>query len=114
MVHHPDSREAPISVVERASNGVTVVRLRGEHDLNSRDALTGVLDAQDGDLVVELRECEFIDSTIIGVLLAQARRRENAGARFEVIAATDGTVARILEIVNADAVLTMTWQERVG
>lgn len=90
------------------------MHLRGEHDLAGRDALTGVLDAQEGDLVVDLRECEFIDSTIVGVLLARGRRRESAGARFEVIAAPRGTVARILEVVNADAVITVRWQGRVS
>lgn len=102
---HPDS---PISVIDGDGKGSTVVLLRGEHDLSGRVALTRVLDEQEGDLVVDLCECEFIDSTIIGVLLAQDRRRKDAGERFEVVAEVDGAVARVLEIVNAHAVLTLT------
>ena len=104
----PDHPDSPISVIDGDGNGSTVVFLRGEHDLSGRVALTRVLDEQEGDLVVDLCECEFIDSTIIGVLLAQDRRRKVAGERFEVVAEVDGAVARVLEIVNAHAVLTLT------
>ena len=55
------------------------VRLLGEHDVASGDELREALEALDGNLLVDLQSCDYIDSTIIRVLVAGASTRTRDG-----------------------------------
>lgn len=85
----PDEYEqAESSVeVEHPEPGLAIVSLRGEHDLASRKALAETL-ARAGEgrnLLVDLSECTFLDSTVLGVLLANSLEREAAGDRLGLV-----------------------------
>ena len=71
-------------------DGVGVVALVGEHDLSTAadvgDALGGLRAAG---LVVDLSQTTFLDSSILGVLLAAARDAEQRQAPFAVVIADD-------------------------
>ena len=71
-------------------DGVGVVALVGEHDLSTAadvgDALGGLRAAG---LVVDLNQTTFLDSSILGVLLAAARDAEQRQAPFAVVIADD-------------------------
>jgi anti-anti-sigma factor len=77
-------------------NGVSVIELRGEHDLSSASDVRGVLDAAVAErrpTVVELTLTDFIDSSILGVLLAGLRQAREAGLGFVFVVQADDTGA---------------------
>ena len=56
-----------------------VVRLCGEHDLATSDELRAGLASIHGNVIVDLTDCEFIDSTAIGIIVANRQEREREG-----------------------------------
>ena len=67
--------------VEQAHDGVgPMVHVRGEIDLATAPALRACLLALEGDVIVDLSEVDFLDSTGIGVLVAQRKRLGAAAA----------------------------------
>ena len=95
------------------SGFAAVVTLGGEHDVSSRDAIAeafGVA-ATGRDLLVDLSECSFIDSTIIKLLLHTVRSLEDRGGRLELVIDSEGTghVARVAAMMGiADVIPTHT------
>ena len=83
-----------------------VVALRGEHDLTTAPALREHMDGAIGrrsGVLVDLTNAEFIDSSIIGVILEARRRAEEEGIGFA--AALEGgepAVRRVLEVTGLD------------
>jgi anti-anti-sigma factor len=84
--------------------GVTVVRVRGELDQATSPALEEALaQSPDGDnVVLDLTDCSFIDSSAIRVVLAGAKRVETAGGAMSLVVPTPG-VLRALEIANVES-----------
>jgi anti-anti-sigma factor len=82
-----------------------VVRLRGEHESYSADRLARHLDSllvEGLSIVVDLTETAFVDSTVIGALLA-ARRRAAARALGFVLVLGERTgwpVHRLLDVTG--------------
>ena len=79
-----------------------VVVLRGEHETYSAERLARRLDALvDGGISVsvDLREATFIDSTVVGTLLAAKRRADTRSLAFVLVLGDDTgwAVRRILE-----------------
>lgn len=74
----------PCPTGRRRSFSRHVVVLRGEHDLSTSEGLRVALASVRGRALVDLTACTFIDATILGVLLADARRRDRigSGSRF--------------------------------
>ena len=97
--------------IEVVSAAAAVVTLGGEHDVASRDAIAeafGVA-ATGRDLLVDLSDCSFIDSTIIKLLLHTRRSLEDRGARLELVIGLEGTghVARVAVLMGiADVIPT--------
>jgi len=88
-------------------DGHAVVHVSGEIDLAARslfqECLDEVIVASDGDVVVDLAEVSFIDSTGLSVLL-QARERLGTAGRKLRIARQSPSVTRLLELAGLDAV----------
>ena len=95
--------------IEVVSSRAAVVTLGGDHDVASRDAIADAFSvAGTGrDLLVDLSECTFIDSTIIKLLLQTNRQLEEQDARFELVIDTDprGHVARVAELMGIPEVI---------
>jgi len=79
-----------------------VVELRGEHEAYTAEKLARAV----GDLIdrglgvsIDLRQAAFIDSSVIGVLLAASRRAGDEGRDFDLLlgAETGWPVRRLLE-----------------
>jgi anti-anti-sigma factor len=88
-----------------------LVVLGGEHDLATSAAVRGALAPITGDVLVDLGPCEFIDSTIIGVLLEKLNAAKAAGTRLElVVPPANEAVARIVDVVGMRALLTVREQ----
>lgn len=78
-----------------------VLRLCGEHDLATAGEIQEALDSIWGNLLVDLSECAFIDSTVISVLIRDYRTRVREGHDLELLAPLENvTITRILEIAG--------------
>lgn len=83
--------------------GVAVVQLHGEHDLATEPALIQALDeaAANSNVLVDMSECDFIDSTVIAALLRIARTVTERGERFALyIPAAQRQITRIAEMTH--------------
>jgi anti-sigma B factor antagonist len=92
--------------LERQNSGVVVVSLTGEHDLTTapalRERIEGVA-AEGTGLLIDLSAAEFIDSSIIGVILEAQRQADEAGTGFAAaLEGGDAAVRRVLEVTGLD------------
>ena len=84
------------------------VALVGEHEAYTADKLAkhlrGLLD-EGVPVVIDLRRATFVDSTVIGVLLASQKRANELGLAFvpRLGDATGWPVRRILEVTGLEA-----------
>jgi anti-anti-sigma factor len=86
----------------------SVVTLRGEHDLDSRPGVMLGLAAASahGDVLVDLSECTFIDSSIISAFLLAAKRLQERDGALELVIPPDARhLHRILEMTSVQTIL---------
>jgi anti-sigma B factor antagonist len=89
---------------------VYVVRVAGEVDMSHEKELRGELrraaDADTTGVVVDLTECEFIDSTGVRALLLSRQPRDSDQAPGGVaVAASSQQILRILTVMGIDQVI---------
>jgi anti-anti-sigma factor len=90
----------------RSAAFAAVVSLYGEHDLDSRETITQALDPIVGDVLVDLTECQFIDSTVVGAIIAKSLQLQHEGYRLELVAPrSNAHVTRVLDVVGMRAFL---------
>jgi stage II sporulation protein AA (anti-sigma F factor antagonist) len=82
-------------------HGRTVIVPVGEIDLENRDDFRSVLEATDGDVVVDLVGLTYIDSSGIGVLVAQRNRLTATGGTLQ-LRDPQPNVRQVLEIVGLE------------
>lgn len=84
-------------------SGVTIA---GEIDMSNSsvlgDHLTGVVEAEKKDVVLNMASVAFIDSTGLAVLI-DARRHLGSYGRLLVLEAPSEAVSRVLEVTGLDA-----------
>jgi anti-anti-sigma factor len=104
---HHDLSRAPIELQLRPARVpafAAVLHLRGEHDMATAPAIAEALASVSGDLVVDLRECTFCDSSVVQALFEAGASRQRDGRRLELLVSPGSTaVARILEITGLAA-----------
>ena len=80
-----------------------LVKVAGEVDVSNaselRDAIDAKLPEVEGELVVDISDVPYIDSTGIGVLVGAAHRVSEAGASL-VVARPQRNVARVLGLLG--------------
>jgi anti-sigma B factor antagonist len=90
--------------------GYTVVEVAGEIDLASapelRTCLHQTINAGSRQLVVDLRQVDFIDSMGVGVLVGAHRRLRDHDGSLQLVGA-DGLVLRILRLTGLDRVIPL-------
>ena len=98
-----------IDVVRR--DGSTVLRPHGDLDHTTadrlREAVTGVLVAGDLDVVVDLQQVDFIDSTGLGALVGGRRRALALNGRFGLVCADDHLL-RVFAVTGLDKVFAIS------
>jgi anti-anti-sigma factor len=83
-----------------------VVELHGEHDLATREAVRVALASPRCDVLVDLSECTFIGSTVIGIIVKAAHTLARSGHRLElVLPAADSHVAKTLALARIHGLL---------
>jgi anti-anti-sigma factor len=90
----------------RIDRFAAVVELYGEHDLATREAVRVALASRRGNLLVDLSECSFIGSAVIGTIVEAARRLARDGYRLElVLPPADSQVGKTLALVGIHELL---------
>jgi anti-sigma B factor antagonist len=104
------SSVAPFSIANERHGELIVLAVRGELDLFTapelRERLAEHIDGADGDLVVDLSECGFVDASGAHALLGASRRLANRGRRLAVVNGGHGN-ARVLEVMGLDELLVV-------
>src|ERR1700712_1531022 len=101
--------ESPVnlSVSTEDVDGHRVVSVRGEVDVDSaptlRKCLQESMDDQHHDLIVDLSDIAFIDSTGLGVLVAGQNRAGELGGKLSVVCAQE-RVLKLFRITGLDEV----------
>lgn len=96
--------------VTRLDDGVQVISVRGELDLSTapelEPSLEEVVSSGDAALLIDLSECEFIDSTGIALIVRSWQRLDrsggNGGGRVAVCTGND-QVQRVLDVTGLRA-----------
>jgi anti-sigma B factor antagonist len=90
---------------EKIVTGVRIVEIHGELDIATSSRVRDLLSeaAADGDrpLVVDLRECPFIDSTGLATLLHGTKPAQNGESNVAIVSA-GGEVRKLLELTAID------------
>jgi anti-sigma B factor antagonist len=90
--------------------GIASVAITGEADVFTapelKEALAAAIAGGAKDVVVDLSEATFVDSTTLGLLIGTVRRVDPLGGTVAV-AVGDPSVARIFEITRLDQVFAM-------
>jgi anti-anti-sigma factor len=97
---------------------VALVELHGEHDLDTHESIEGALRPIYGDVLIDLSACSFIDSTVVGVIVARTQELRREDHRLELIVPTENChVVRVIDLVGLRTFLTVHEQApetRVG
>jgi anti-anti-sigma factor len=91
-------------------SGLGLVSVSGELDLYVERDLRDALAAADGlglhTVVVDLSGASFMDSTICGILVGEAKRRRSSDG--DLVLVSNGTrTSRVLEVAGIDRVIRM-------
>lgn len=89
---------------------VYVVKVAGEVDMSHEDELStelrAAVDAEAKGIVVDLTECEFIDSSAIrALLLSREEKTPQQGDESLAVAASSEQILRILSVMGLDQVI---------
>jgi anti-sigma B factor antagonist len=104
-----------IDVSVRSDSTATIITVRGEIDMVTAPALNAelgeVVQAEEGDVLVDLKDIAFIDSTGLHVLLNAQRRLVRQGHHLFVIC-EDGPVRRVIQLAKLEETLGLISSER--
>ena len=96
---------APFKVHSEQKQGVFVILVEGELDMNTAAELERQLEAplaaSDSTLLIDLSRCEFIDSTGIALIVRAWQKLED---RFSICGICD-QVKRVLEVTGLEATI---------
>lgn len=100
-----DANRGDIDVREIPGGAGVVVALRGDHDLSTKprvvEALSRLRRESPAVVVIDLRQCSFVDSTIIAVILAAGGSDTPREPRVSVVLPDDASyVCRALSVIG--------------
>ena len=85
--------------------GTVAIRAQGEIDLSSVDRLRGeaerALEGDSAQLVLDLSGCDFIDSSVLA-LLVELRKRLNSSARARFAVVADSQPLQVIQTTQLD------------
>jgi anti-anti-sigma factor len=99
-------RDEENHILTSVFEGMSVVTLRGEWDVAARERLHSALHGVgvDSDVLIDLRQASFFDSTALAELIALYKRLNGAGHRVEALVG-DSNMRRLLELTSLDSLL---------
>jgi anti-anti-sigma factor len=103
-------RERGLEVVRHVAGTRTVLVLDGDLDVHSaplvQQAVAAALREGAGDVVLDLHDVSFVDSSGLGALIACHKRARRDSCRL-VLRSPSHRVARLLAVTTLDRVLTV-------
>jgi anti-sigma B factor antagonist len=95
-----------LGLVEREQDGWAVLTVSGEIDIATapslRERLHGLLADDKHQLVVDLDDVGFLDSTALGVLVGVLKRARSEGGEVRIVC-TQPRVRKVFEITRLDS-----------
>jgi anti-anti-sigma factor len=97
-------RPVPFDVrSEELEGGISALTVRGELDMNTAPELERSLEAAPGaSIMLDLSDCEFIDSTGIALIVRTWQRLDSDGDGRLVLCRVKHQVRRLLEITGVE------------
>ena len=102
--------QVPTIEIRASQPNAALVVLAGEHDLHSANEVRQTFDrslAACDHLIVDLSAAEFIDSTIVGLLLHAKNKAIELDRKFNVVLGTAPAVERILDVTGVVELLNV-------
>jgi anti-sigma B factor antagonist len=97
---------------DRGPDGANVVHVSGEvdiaHEEELRSELQQAVSADSSGIVVDLTDCEFIDSSAIRALLVSREAQAEHGEPGLAVAASSDQILRILSVMGIDKVIPVS------
>jgi anti-anti-sigma factor len=107
----PDFGGAIVEVLPRPANApgyAAIVRVGGEHDIASIPRIRETLESIHGNVLVDLSDCTFLDSSVIHALVDDACERRREWESLELIVpVANASVARALRISGLSTLLVV-------
>ena len=102
MSRRPEASSVAVWVGPAGDDGqyAAVVELSGEHDISTCREVERALSSIRGDLLVDLTDCSFMDSSVLSVILRKARTLSVDGHGLEIRSRPGSAVAHMLEIAS--------------
>ena len=95
------------ATVAEIGGRIALVSVSGELDLcverELRDALAAAAALQSATVVVDVSGASFVDSTVCGILVAEAKRLQRE--RVELVLVSSGRAARVFRVAGIDQVV---------
>jgi anti-sigma B factor antagonist len=109
LLEHPASSTPPdtFDISLDLHGAVTVMRLSGEFDLAGKDRFDRAVDQlpeKPGEVLLDLRDLEFIDSTGLRSIVDMWHQSQAAGYRLAVLALPE-PVGRLFRLTGLDEIL---------
>lgn len=99
-----------LEIPDTETDGWTVVAASGEIDVATapalREQLTSLVEDGKSQLVVDLEEVDFIDSTGLGVLVGAIRRARAADGDLRLVC-TNSRLLKVFDVTGLGAVFTI-------
>jgi anti-anti-sigma regulatory factor len=98
-----------------AARHVSLITLSGEHDYGAKPLVEAALDELHEHVLVDLSECQLIDTAIINVFLTKHRELRREGFRLELIVPpTQVHLTRIFDLLGIRSLVTVRDHPPIG
>jgi len=100
----------PTVEVESVATDIGIATLRGEHDLTTKEALSDALARASAHscLLVDLGACTFLDSTVIGLIVATCQRMWEQDRRLELVIPPEAEpIHRVMRVAGLATFVTI-------
>ena len=100
----------PTLEVESVTSDIGIATLRGEYDLATRAALSDALAraSEHSCLLVDLGACTFLDSTVIGLIVATCQRMWEQDRRLELVIPPEAEpIHRVMKVSGLTTFVTI-------
>ena len=105
----PERERADFALEAESADGATILRVTGEIDLSTHERLADELTelaAKGRPIVIDMADCDFVDSSGIRSLLIGQRAAGDAGASV-ALAGASPQVTRVLEVTGVGRAIPM-------
>ncbi|HET6850539.1 MAG TPA: STAS domain-containing protein [Gaiellales bacterium] len=96
------NRLGGVQIDREGDSGPWIVRLTGEHDLATVDALREQFEAVPAGepLIIDLSDTAFLDSSILGVIVEAHARSAEDGGHFGLVVPEGSFAARLVDLAG--------------